>query len=626
MFRRPAGVYPALWTGRVRTRGAAVNGDLSAASMLRADETAVGRSSLWGLWPYCGPHRGLLAGGLALNAAARVFDLLPAIIAGLVVDAVTRALSGGDASPGTFWMLGLAVLGAFAGLALCQCGSDYLLGAMAQKVRHDLRIALYGHLQQLDMAFYESRRTGDLLAVVSNDVDNLESFLAETTSAMVRVVITFAGTFGFLLWVDWRLALLLAAPLPFVIAVIGFFSRKVQPRYRQGRQAVGEINSLLETTLQGMGIVQAYTAEREEAGRIRRHSLTYRDAAIAAAAIRARFVPLIYLIAGASYALLIAGGGWLVLSGDGPGLGAYTTFMLMAVRLIQPVFLLGMVSNQVQRAEASARRIQELFRVMPRIRENPDARPLIRPPERIGALGVTFAYADGEEVLGGIDLELWPGRMVGVVGPTGAGKSTLIKLFLRYYAPTSGAILADGAPIDELKLRDYRGCIGYVSQEPYLFFGSVAENIRLGSPGASIAQVEEAARTAGAHEFIQALPDGYESLIGERGVKLSGGQRQRISLARAVLRDPALLILDEATSAVDTRTEQSIQQNLERFREGRMILAVAHRLSTVRHSDEIVVLAHGRIMERGRHEELVARRGLYFDLWSVQNGEGEARE
>ncbi len=578
-------------------------------------------SALSGIRPYCGPHRRLFLGGLGLNAAARLFDLLPAIIAGLVVDGATRALATGQADAALFWRLGAAVLGAFVGLGLCQCGSDYLLGAMAQRVRHDLRLALYAHLQQLDMAFYESRKTGDLLAVVSNDVDNLEEFLAATAPTVVRIVVTFAGTYAYLFWVDWRLALLLTVPMPFVIVVIRFFSRKVQPRYRLGRQAVGEINSVLEATLQGMDIVQAYTAEREEAGRIRRHSRTYRDAAIAAAGIRARFVPLIYLIAGASYALLIAGGGWLVLAGDGPSLGAYTTFVLMAVRLVQPVFLLGMVSNQMQRAEASAQRIREIFRVVPGIREKPGALPLHAPPERIEARGLCFAYPAGREVLHGIDIHLRPGRMVGVVGATGAGKSTLVKLFLRYYAPTAGAILADGASIEDIRIFDYRRRIGYVSQEPYLFFGSVAENIRLGSPEASSEQVEAAARMAGAHEFIAALPDGYESLIGERGITLSGGQRQRISLTRALLRDPALLILDEATSAVDTRTEQGIQNNLERFRQGRMILAVAHRLSTVRQSDEIVVLAHGRVVERGAHDELLRLRGVYFDLWAAQSGE-----
>jgi ATP-binding cassette subfamily B protein len=452
-------------------------------------------------------------------------------------------------------------------------------------------------------------------------VDNLETFFADTTTSIIRLVITFGGTYGFLFWLDWRLALLLFAPLPFAIMAVRFFALRVQPQYRRTRKAVGEVNSILENNLQGIGVIQAYTDEDRQLERVSVQSGEYRDAAIAAALERARFVPLIYTIAGVSFGVLIAGGGWLTLQGYGPSLGDFTTFVLFAMRLVLPLFVFGMIINQLQRAEASAKRIQDLLQVEPKVQDSPDAEHLAETPSRVEFKKVRFAYPERKPVINGVDFALEPGRVLGVVGPTGAGKSTLVKLMLRYYDPISGGVLINGKPLDSLTMESYRHHMGYVSQEAFLFYGTVSENIRLGSPHATLEEVQEAARIAGADEFIDELPDGYDTLVGERGVKLSGGQRQRISLARAVLRDPPLLVLDEATSAVDTKTEEIIQRNLHRFREGRMTLAVAHRLSTVRQSDEIIVVVDGIIVERGKHEELLAADGVYAGLWSVQSGE-----
>jgi ATP-binding cassette subfamily B protein len=582
---------------------------------------ALGRS-LWRLARFARPHARRILLGLAANAGARFFDLLPMLVVGRVVDTVAAALRDGQAlSAGNFAWAGLLVLGTFAGLAVFQSVSDYTLDSTAQRIRHDLRVDLYSHVQKLDVSYFESRQTGDIMAVLAGDVDNLERFFSDTSTSIVRLIITFVGVYGILFWLDWHLALLLLTPMPAAIWAVRFFATRVAPQYRKARQAVGEINSILENNLQGMNVIQAYSAQDHQTGRIRRHSEEYRDAAIRAARERARFIPLLYGVAGLGYALLIGVGGWMTFAGIGPSVGDFTTFVLMAMRLILPLFVFGMLINQIQQSEASALRINEIFDTTPTVRDEIRATALDGELSRVEVRDVGFAYPGRNKVLCGINLSLSRGRVLGVVGPTGAGKSSLAKLMLRYHDPQDGEILVNGHPLSEVTLDSWRGRIGYVSQEAYLFHGSVAENICLGSARATIEEIRQAARMAGAEEFIATLPEGYDTLVGDRGVKLSGGQRQRISLARALLRDPEFLILDEATSSVDTRTEEIIQNNLKALRGDRITLAIAHRLSTVRHCDEIVVIVDGVIVERGTHAELVAAGGVYAGLWQVQSGE-----
>lgn len=576
---------------------------------------------LWRLLPFVRPYWRRAVFGTVTNAIARVFDLLPMLIVGAVVDHLTRRSGTLTADP--FLVYGGLVLLTFLGLALFQSVSDYAWDTLAQKVRHDLRIRLYDHLQTLDVAFFEDRPVGDLMSVVSNDVDQLENFLSDATTSIVRLLITFVGIYGFLLWLDWRLAALLFAPLPIAIVVVRVFTKRIQPQYRAARKAIGQMNAVLENNLNGVSVIQAYTAEADQARRIHVQSAEYRDTVITAAQVRARFIPMVYAIAGLSFAGLIGVGGWLTFGGYGPSVGDYVVFVLYAMRLIMPLFILGFLLNQIQRSEAAAKRIMDLLDTGPKIRDHPDARPLTKAPVKIEFRQVDFAYPDRNRVLHGIHLTLERGKVAGIVGHTGAGKSTLVKLLLHYYEPTNGDLLVDGIPLNRITLTSLRQHIGYVSQDAYLFSGTVDDNIRLGSPDAARTDVERAAAIAGADEFVRQLPNGYDTLIGERGMKLSGGQRQRISLARAVLRNPAILVLDEATSAVDTRTEALIQRNLHQFREGRITLAVAHRLSTVRQSDEILVLVDGVVVERGNHDDLVSAAGVYADLWRVQSGERE---
>ncbi|MDI3492703.1 MAG: ATP-binding cassette, subfamily bacterial [Desulfomicrobiaceae bacterium] len=583
---------------------------------------AIWGSSLWRLLPWVRPYMRRMALGLVANAGARFFDLVPLMVVGRVVDMVAASMQAGRALHGADFALAAAVvLVTFGALAVCQSTSDYLLDTVAQKVRHDLRVALYQHVQRLDVAYFETRQIGDIMAVLAGDVDTLERFFADTSTSMVRLVITFAGVYGSLLWIDPYLAVLLMVPLPFAIAAVRFFATKVAPQYRRARQAVGAINAILENNLQGMPVIQAYCAEDAQTARIREHSQEYRDAAIQAAWERARFVPLLYGVAGVGYAVLIGVGGWMTWAGIGPSIGDFTTFVLMAMRLVLPLFVFGALINQIQQAEASARRIMELWETSAQVREHTEASPLSGPVRCVELQDVCFGYPGRGQVLCHIHLRLSRGAVVGVVGHTGAGKSSLAKLLLRYFDPDAGQILVDGRPLQQVALASWRSRIGYVSQEAYLFHGTVAENILLGSPHADEAALCEAARLAGAEEFILRLPQGYATLVGDRGVRLSGGQRQRISLARALLRDPELLILDEATASVDTRTEAIIQENLRHLHPGRMTLVIAHRLSTVRFCDEIVVLVDGIIVERGTHQQLVDMGGVYAGLWQVQSGE-----
>jgi len=571
---------------------------------------------VWGLYRYIKPYRRIIAVGLILNALARVCDLLPLVLAGRVVDAVTR----GAHDPRTYLMFGLAVLGSFVFLAIFQSGSDYALAAMAQRARHDIRLDLYGHLQTLDLTYFEDRQTGDIMSVIVNDVDTLERFLTDSSTSIIRLLVTFIGVYGYLFYLEWRLAALLFAPLPFALFAVRHFVTRVQPRYRAARRAVGAIASMLENNVSGMGVIQAYTAEDRLLATVAERSADYRDEVVAAEAERARFLPAIYTVAGLSFAMVFAGGGWLVAAGRGPTLGDYTTFVLFAARLVLPLFVFGMLINQIQRAEAAAARIAELRATEPKVADRPDARDLPARPDRIAFADVRFAYPGRGQVINGVRFTLERGQVLGVVGPTGAGKSTLVKLLLRYFEPTGGRILVNDTPLEDITLKSWRGILGYVSQDAFLFHGTVAENILLGQPDADMAAVRRAATVAGIDERIMALPQGYDTIIGERGMKLSGGERQRVSLARAVLRDPAVLILDEATSAVDTRTEAAIQQNLYAFREGRLTLAVAHRLSTVRQCSEILVVVDGSVVERGTHEKLLARGGVYASMWNVQSG------
>jgi ATP-binding cassette, subfamily B, bacterial len=500
---------------------------------------------------------------------------------------------------------------------------DYLAAVtwrnLAQSIEHDARVDAYSHIQDLELAWFEDNSSGGLLAILNDDVNQLERFLdngaatiIETFWNIVLVGAVFAAT-------SLELTLLAFLPIPVIVAGSIRYQRRLEPLYARVRERVSDLSTTLVNNLGGITTIKAFTAERREAARVERVSDDYRLANRDAIRYSSAFIPMIRIAILAGFTSTLLLGGRMALDGT-IEVGIYSVLVFMTQRLLWPLTYLGETLDLYQRGMASTRRILDLLDVSPAMA--PGSRDLEDPVAgEVRLESVRFGYGEGADVLDGVDMAIPAGETHGVVGATGSGKSTLVRLLLRFYDPRSGRVLIDGHDVRELSYRSLRRAIGYVSQEVFLFQGTVRENIAYGRPDATDEQVEEAARLAEVHDFVSALPLRYDTIVGERGQKLSGGQRQRISIARAILRDPAILVLDEATSAVDNETEAAIQRSLAQVAEGRTAIVIAHRLSTVRHADRIWVLERGRVAESGTHEELVDAGGLYAALWRVQTGD-----
>ncbi len=492
---------------------------------------------------------------------------------------------------------------------------------LAQTLQHELRVDTYGHVQNLDLTYFEDRSTGGLMSVLNDDINQLERFLDIGANQILQVITTVLVIGGIFFSLAPTVAWMAVLPMPFIIWGSIRFQALLAPRYARVRERVGLLNGQLSNNLSGIATIKSFTAESYELKRIEVESDRYRESNRRAIKLSSAFVPLIRMVIVTGFIAILIFGGHLALDGR-LEIGAYSVLVFITQRLLWPLTRLGETLDLYQRAMASIDRIFDLLDTEQHIESGPEELPLENVRGNIDFENVSFEYEDGkgQSVLYDLSLSIQEGETVGIVGPTGAGKSTLVKLLLRFYDVQKGRITLDGQDLRSFQLEDLRRAVGFVSQDVFLFRGTVWENIIYGSFHASQAEVERAAKIAEAHDFISSLPQGYDTMVGERGQKLSGGQRQRISLARVVLKDPPILILDEATSSVDNETEAMIQRSLKNITRGRTTLIIAHRLSTVVNTDRIFVLDEGRLCEYGEHESLLRREGVYANLWAVQTG------
>ena len=568
---------------------------------------------------------------------ARVLDLTPPILLGLAIDSVIQQnkpfllfLPRAWVPPsdsGKLLLMGGLIAGSFLLGAAFHWVRNWGWNSFSQNIQHRVRTDTYDKMQRLNMDFFATKQTGEMMSILSNDVNRLERFLNDGLNSAFRLSVMVVAIGFYLFYVNWQLAVLTMLPVPIIAWFTYQFVKAIQPKYADVRSSVGHLNSRLENNLGGIQVIKTSNTEDYESERVDDVSQGYFDANWGAITIRIKFFPALRIISGVGFVLtFIVGGLWVV---SGAPLffsgtldeGEFVTFILLSQQFIWPMAQFGQIINMYQRARASSERIFGLMNEPARIEENPDADELVVDEGRVVYDGVAFGYGDEDGIIEDVDFEVPGGDTLALVGPTGAGKSTVLKLLLRMYDVDDGEIRIDDQDISDTTLPSLRRHIGYVSQDTFLFYGTVEENIRYGTFAADKDDVVDAAKAAEAHEFITNLPEGYDTEVGERGVKLSGGQRQRIDIARAILKDPEILILDEATSDVDTETEMLIQRSLDRLTADRTTFSIAHRLSTIKDADKIVVLEDGKIVERGSHEDLLAEQGLYANLWGVQAGE-----
>ncbi|OCQ94724.1 ABC transporter [Oscillatoriales cyanobacterium USR001] len=555
----------------------------------------------------------------------KIFDLAPPALIGAAVDVVVKKQDSLIAQFGAkdiFSQLLILSLLSFIvwGLeSVFEYAYDWLWRNLAQNIEHDLRINAYTHIQELELSYFEDRSLGGLMSILNDDINQLERFLDDGANELLQLVTTVIIIGGAFFISSPKVAWLAMLPMPFIIWGSIAFQEYLAPRYAEVREKVGILNGQLANNLSGITTIKSFTAEDYEIKRITKESEAYRQSNRLAITLSAAFIPVIRIIVLLGFTATLLLGGMEVEAGR-LSVGNYSVLVFLTQRLLWPLTRLGGTLDQYQRAMASTNRVMNLLDTPITIFTGNTRLPVSSVRGDLVFENVTFAYNQRQPVIRYFSLIIPAGKTIAIVGSTGSGKSTLVKLLLRLYEVQSGRITLDGIELNKLNLKDLRQAIGLVSQDVFLFHGTVAENIAYGTFDATPKQIVIAAKIAEADEFIKELPQGYETIVGERGQKLSGGQRQRIAIARAVLKNPPILILDEATSAVDNETEAAIQRSLERITKNRTTIAIAHRLSTVRNADCIYVMEQGRIIESGRHEQLLEQNGVYAALWRVQSG------
>ncbi|MCG8518190.1 MAG: ABC transporter ATP-binding protein/permease [Pseudomonadales bacterium] len=577
---------------------------------------------------YARGYRRQIIAATTCSIINKLFDIAPEILIGIAIDVVVNqdtsfvASLGFETAQQQIIALGTLTFFIWAGESLFEYLFQILWRNLAQRLQADLRQDAYEHAQRLDMSFFEQRSSGQLVATMNDDVNQLERFLDGGANAMIQVVVTILAVGAVFFAISPLVACLAFTPIPVIIWGTFFFQRKAGPLYADVREKVGDLSSRLSNNLGGIATIKSFTAEQREAERLRTSSEAYVEANRKAIRVSSAFIPVIRMAILAGFLATFTVGGMMALEGS-LNVGAYGVLVFLTQRLLWPLTGLATVIDLFERAMASTRRILDLLEEPVQVRDD-GKQPLAAPVRGDVAFErLSFQYHNSSAGIQDISLKVPAGHTLALVGATGSGKSTLIKLLMRFYDPAKGRITIDGTPIDTVSMQSLRQAIGLVSQDVYLFEGSIRENIAYGRPDANDADIIAAARTAEAWEFIEQLPDGLDTLVGERGVRLSGGQRQRLSLARALLKDPAILILDEATSAVDNETEAAIQRSLRHIRHNRTVIVIAHRLSTIVDADTIAVIDGGKVAETGDHSSLLAKDGLYAAQWRVQTGHAD---
>ena len=572
------------------------------------------RRRLGVLWRLTRPYRVRTGFSVFSLLAATVTALAPPFLAKYALDDAHSGRTGAR-----LWL----VVGIFLAAGLANWGmtyvETYMTGWVGERILADLRKQLFGHLQRLSLGFYERNRAGVLISRMTNDVEAIDQLVTDGVTTLAQSTLTLGGTAILLLVLDWRLALATLAVIPFMSAATVLFRSRSSRAYAAVRERLGLVTATLAEDIAGMRMVQAFVREERATENFRTVARRYRDANMETVLLNGVYFPFVSFLSTLALAVVLGYGGHLYFRGA-ISLGTLFAFMLYVNNFFDPVQQLSQLYNTFLSATAALDKIIVVLDEAPEVVDRPGAEPLPHIEGHVRFEDVHFAYGlrggeTGEEVLHGIDLDVPAGTTVALVGHTGAGKSTIAKLLARFYEPTSGRIAIDGHDLNDVTQESLRHQLGIVPQEGFLFAGTVAENIAFGKPDARPEEIVRAAQTVGAHEFVLRLEDGYETQLGERGSRLSLGQRQLVAFARALLADPRILILDEATSSVDIGTERTIEQALRTLLSDRTSFVIAHRLSTIRDADLIVVLEHGQVIEQGSHDELLARRGLYTSLY-----------
>jgi subfamily B ATP-binding cassette protein MsbA len=496
---------------------------------------------------------------------------------------------------------------------------NYYTESVSQWVAHDLRMRVHDHLQRLSLGFYDTHQVGAILSTITSDVKTIQGFASSGTLGILVDLMTIAGMLGIMFWLDWDFALIAIAATPFLLLFVARFNRAVKKATHEVRKHQAEIVSVVQEGLESVRVVKAYGREDREQENLSAVSHATVDAALKARRIKSLLSPAVAIVAAICTGIVLWRGTGLVLSGV-MTIGALTVFLTYLSKFFKPVQDLAKMGSTIAQTAVAIERVQAILATDTVIPERPDARDPGTLKGGIEFEHVAFAYDPKAPVLKDVHTKVAPGQFVGIVGPTGGGKSTIVSMLPRFYDPSSGRVLIDGADLRDFTLQGLRGQIGFVLQDTVLFRGTVRDNIAYGRPSATDEEIVAAAKLANADEFIAKMPDGYHSMVGERGLTLSGGQRQRIGIARAIIRNAPILILDEPTAALDTESEKLVMEALERLMKGRTVLTIAHRLSTIRDAHKIIVLKDGVVAEEGTHDGLVARNGIYAELWRVQTG------